>query len=45
MQTQNIQPKSFELGSMKMKKFAIREAETVKTTAPAAYPIWLCIGL
>lgn len=24
-----------------MKKFAIREAETVKTTA-AAYPIWLC---
>jgi hypothetical protein len=42
MQTQNTQTKSVELGSMKMKKFAIREAETVKTTAAARYPIWAC---
>lgn len=30
---------------MKMKKFAIRNAETVKTTAAAFYPWWMCINL
>lgn len=45
MQTKNTQAKFSELGSMKMKKFAIRDAETVKTTAPAAYPIWMCMAL
>ncbi len=28
-----------------MKKFTIRKPETVKTTAPSAYPIWMCLPL
>jgi hypothetical protein len=41
METTQVQ--SFAPAALKMKKFEVREAETVKTTAAARYPWWACL--
>ncbi|WP_179050614.1 hypothetical protein [Nostoc sp. TCL26-01] len=44
MQNTQVQTQSPVSTSLNMKKFQVREVETVKTTAAAAYPWWLCTG-
>lgn len=44
MQNTQVPTQSPVSTSLTMKRFQVREVETVKTTAAAAYPWWLCMG-